>query len=55
MTRDVRVDNTTFAAVRAELGSDRGMVESVGVIAGYNLVSRFLVALEIEPSQAPTA
>lgn len=48
MTRWVAVDDATFDAAHAALG-DRGMVELVGVIATYNMVSRFLVALGIEP------
>ena len=48
MTRRVAVDDATFDAAHAALG-DRGMVELVGVIATYNMVSRFLVALGIEP------
>ena len=48
MTRTVRVSNDTFAAARAALSSDQAMVEMIGVIAAYNMVSRFLVALEIE-------
>ena len=47
MTRDVKVTDTTFAAVRGHLGV-RETVELVGVIATYNMVSRFLVALGIE-------
>jgi alkylhydroperoxidase family enzyme len=48
MTRKVAVSGSTFEAVRSALG-DRGTVELVGVIAAYNMVSRFLVALEITP------
>lgn len=48
MTRNVAVGDATFAAVRSALG-DRGTVELVAVIATYNMVSRFLVALEITP------
>ena len=48
MTRDVAAAPATFAAVHAALG-DRGTVELVAVIAAYNMVSRFLVALDIEP------
>jgi alkylhydroperoxidase family enzyme len=51
MTRRVRVDDATFDAVRAALG-DRGTVELVAVIATYNMVSRFLVALDIGPEPA---
>ena len=49
MTRDVTVSDATFDAARAALGSDRLMVEAVGVIACYNMVSRFLVALDVQP------
>ena len=49
MTREIKVRDTTFASALSALGSDQVMVELVGVIAGYNLVSRFLVALEIGP------
>lgn len=48
MTREVAVGEATFSAVRAALGP-RGTVELVGVIATYNMVSRFLVALGVEP------
>ena len=48
MTRAVRVSEATFAAVRAELGEQEA-VELVAVIAAYNMVSRFLVALGVEP------
>jgi alkylhydroperoxidase family enzyme len=51
MTRQVAVGDGTFAAVHAALG-DRETVELVGVIATYNMVSRFLVALGIEPEPA---
>jgi len=49
MTRSVHVSDETFAAARAALLNERQMVEIVGVIATYNMVSRFLVALGIEP------
>lgn len=49
MTRNLRVDDETFALVRAIWPDPRQVVELVGVIAAYNMVSRFLVALEIEP------
>lgn len=48
MTRDVSVHDSTIHAVRAYLG-DRGTVELVGIIAAYNMVSRFLAALDVEP------
>jgi len=48
MTRHVTVRDDTFAAVRRFL-SERETVELVGVIAAYNMVSRFLVATGVEP------
>ena len=48
MTRDVKVRDETFAAVAA-IGGPRLAVEIVAVIATYNMVSRFLVALGVEP------
>lgn len=48
MTREVAVSDTTFVRVQRLLG-DRQTVELVAVIATYNMVSRFLVALGIEP------
>ncbi len=49
MTWDVQVSDATFSAVRSTLRSDQLTVELVGVIAAYNMVSRFLVALDIQP------
>ena len=49
MTRDVHVSRVIKDAARAVLANDRQMVEIVGVVATYNMVSRFLVALDIEP------
>jgi alkylhydroperoxidase family enzyme len=49
MTRDVQVQDATFARVRAVLGSDSLTFELIGVIAAYNMVSRILVALTLEP------
>ena len=46
MTRDVHVPPPLVEAVRAQLG-DRQLVELVGTIAAYNMVSRFLEALQI--------
>jgi alkylhydroperoxidase family enzyme len=48
MTRHVRVDDSTFERVRGVLGDERQVVELVGVIATYNMVSRFLVALDVD-------
>jgi alkylhydroperoxidase family enzyme len=47
MTRTVQVAPATMARVRAAL-PDKEVVELVGTIAGYNMVSRFLVATGVE-------
>jgi len=47
MTRDVAVAEATMKRIRALL-PDQQVVELVGTIAGYNMVSRFLVATGIE-------
>ena len=49
MTEGVSVDDTSFVLAKTALSSDQQMVELVGIIATYNMVSRFLVALDIEP------
>lgn len=51
MTRDVHVPAARLDAVRAHLG-DRGTVELVATIASYNMVSRFLEALQIHADDA---
>jgi alkylhydroperoxidase family enzyme len=48
MTREVRVADAGFEAVRALL-PEQELVELVGVVAAYNMVSRFLVALDVAP------
>lgn len=48
-TRRVHIDEPTFAAARRVVGSDRHLFELVAVTAGYNMVSRVLVAFGIEP------
>jgi alkylhydroperoxidase family enzyme len=52
MTRNIKVGDATFAATLTALDDHQAMVELVGVIAGYNLVSRFLVALDIGSAPA---
>ena len=47
MTRDVMVSEATMKRIRALL-PDQQVVELMGTIAGYNMVSRFLVATGIE-------
>ena len=49
MTQMVEVAPSTMAFVRTALANDRHVVEIVGIIATYNMVSRFLVALGVEP------
>jgi alkylhydroperoxidase family enzyme len=47
MTRNVKVSDATMKRVRAVL-PDQQVVELIGAIAGYNMVSRFLVATGVE-------
>lgn len=49
MTRQVKVDDVVYASARAALGSDQVMFELIGVIAAYNMVSRILVAANLQP------
>lgn len=49
MTVNVTVGDAAFDAVREALPNARHVVEIVGVIAAYNMVSRFLVTLGVEP------
>jgi len=49
MTNEVQVGEGSFQALRMALPDQRQVVELVGVIATYNMVSRFLVALGVEP------
>jgi alkylhydroperoxidase family enzyme len=46
MTRDIKVPDEIFSQVRAAFG-ERETVELTATIAGYNLVSRFLVAMQL--------
>ena len=46
MTRDVKVPDALFARVAANFDA-RGRVDLTATIAAYNMVSRFLVALDI--------
>ena len=51
MTRDVHVAPEPMREVRTHL-DDRPVVELVGAIAAYNMVSRFLEALQIHSGDA---
>lgn len=53
MTRHVQVPEPIFAAVRAEF-DDRWLVELTATVAAYNMVSRFLEALQLHTQDAPT-
>jgi alkylhydroperoxidase family enzyme len=46
MTRDLRVPDTLFDALRSHF-DDRALVELTATVAGYNMVSRFLIAMRI--------
>lgn len=46
MTRDVSIEPGLFEEFKG-LFSEREVVEIVATVAGYNLVSRFLVALDV--------
>jgi alkylhydroperoxidase family enzyme len=50
MTHEVRVPDDVFAAVRAAF-PERQIVELTATIGGYNLVSRFLEALQVDHEQ----
>jgi 4-carboxymuconolactone decarboxylase len=46
MTRDIAVPDALFASVKAHF-SDQAMIDLTVTIAAYNMVSRFLLALQI--------
>lgn len=48
MTRDVHVPDAVFEALRVHF-NERELVELTATIAAYNLVSRFLEAMQIDP------
>jgi len=50
MTRTIQVPDAVFAAVRRHF-AEREIVELTATIAAYNLVSRFLVALQVDHEQ----
>jgi alkylhydroperoxidase family enzyme len=49
MTRHVQVSDACFAQIQAALPTPQSQVELAGVIAAYNMVSRFLEALQVAP------
>lgn len=48
MTRDIQVSQSTFDQCRS-LFNDTDLVELVATVAAYNMVSRFLVAMNLHP------
>jgi len=53
MTRNVKVDDTVFAALQARFTTTE-VVELTTAIATYNMVARFLMALQVTPDgEAP--
>ena len=48
MTRDIQVRQSTFDQCRS-LFDDTDLVELVATVAAYNMVSRFLVAMNLQP------
>ena len=49
MTLQVQVSETCFATLQQVLPDPQQQVELVGVIAAYNMVARFLEALQVAP------
>jgi alkylhydroperoxidase family enzyme len=49
MTLHVQVDDACFAALKKALPDPQQQVELVGVISTYNMVARFLEALQVQP------
>jgi alkylhydroperoxidase family enzyme len=47
MTRDIVVDDDLFTALKSARFSDGEIVELTVIVAAYNCVSRFLVALDV--------
>ena len=47
MTRNVKVDERTFGRLKDVGFSEKEIVEITATVASYNLVSRFLVALDV--------
>ncbi len=52
MTRDIQVSEHLMQRLHEALGSTQ-VVELVGTVAAYNMVSRFLIALGVQPEEHP--
>lgn len=48
MTRDVKVPDSLFKLMKARFGTEE-IVELTAAIAAYNMVARFLIALDVQP------
>lgn len=49
MTQNIEVDDATFSAIRAHF-DDQEIIELTATVGFYNLVARFLVALQVDPT-----
>lgn len=47
MTRNIKVPDDVFRNLRENLQDDRQALEATATVAGYNMVSRILVALDV--------
>lgn len=47
MTKEIQVGDDIFYALRQEICDERQILELTLTIAGYNAVSRFLIALDV--------
>jgi alkylhydroperoxidase family enzyme len=47
MTRNVKVKDETFQKLRSVGFGEKDVVEITATVASYNMVSRFLVALDV--------
>jgi alkylhydroperoxidase family enzyme len=54
MTREIHVPDAVFDALRGHF-NNREIVELTATVGGYNLVSRFLEALAVDPEQVRTS
>ncbi|OZA04991.1 MAG: carboxymuconolactone decarboxylase, partial [Polynucleobacter sp. 24-46-87] len=52
MTRNIHVDSALMKRLQTALGNT-DTVELVTVVAAYNMVSRFLIALDVNPEEHP--
>jgi alkylhydroperoxidase family enzyme len=52
MTRSIAVKDETFTHAVKALGNTQAVIELIATIAAYNMVSRFLVALDVGPEES---